>query len=41
MLFVDWPARPEVRNIYNYHTAAIARYLRAEPAGSTVGISAL
>jgi len=41
MLFVDWPTRPEVRNIYNYHTAAIARYLRAEPAGSTVGISAL
>ncbi|MBL7201810.1 MAG: glycosyltransferase family 39 protein [Anaerolineae bacterium] len=39
--FSDWPARPEARNIYNHNLVAAARYLRDEPEGGAVGISAL
>jgi 4-amino-4-deoxy-L-arabinose transferase-like glycosyltransferase len=39
--FVDWPSRPEARNIYNHTLVAAARYLRDVPAGGAVGISAL
>jgi 4-amino-4-deoxy-L-arabinose transferase-like glycosyltransferase len=39
--FVDWPSRPEVRNIYNHALVASARYLQDQPEGGTVGISAL
>ena len=42
---VDWPNRPETRNIYNYNLVATAQYVRDErgsvSAMSTVGISAL
>jgi 4-amino-4-deoxy-L-arabinose transferase-like glycosyltransferase len=42
--FVDWPSRPEARNIYNHNLVAAARYLRDTPAASAsdaLGISAL
>ena len=39
--FVDWPNRPQARNIYNCNMVEIARYVRAEPVQSTLGISAL
>jgi len=39
--FIEWPARPEARNIYNHNLVAAARYLRAAPKGEQVGISAL
>jgi 4-amino-4-deoxy-L-arabinose transferase-like glycosyltransferase len=39
--FVDWPARPETRNIFNHNMATQARYLAGHLDGSAVGISAL
>lgn len=39
--FVDWPARPETRNIYNHNLVTAARALRDEPPGSVVAVSAL
>jgi 4-amino-4-deoxy-L-arabinose transferase-like glycosyltransferase len=39
--FVEWPNRPEARNIYNHNMVATARYLRDQPESGAVGISAL
>jgi 4-amino-4-deoxy-L-arabinose transferase-like glycosyltransferase len=39
--FVDWPNRPEARNIYNHNMVATARYLRDQSENGAVGISAL
>jgi 4-amino-4-deoxy-L-arabinose transferase-like glycosyltransferase len=39
--FVDWPTRPETRNIYNHNMVAIAKLLDKEPESGAVGISAL
>jgi 4-amino-4-deoxy-L-arabinose transferase-like glycosyltransferase len=39
--FVDWPHRPEARNIYNHTLVSAAKYLRDDPQGGAVGISAL
>ncbi len=39
--FVDWPNRPQARNIYNCNMVAISHYVRAEPPRSTIGVSAL
>lgn len=39
--FVDWPARPETRTIYNQNMAAVAEYLRDETESGVVAFSAL
>jgi 4-amino-4-deoxy-L-arabinose transferase-like glycosyltransferase len=39
--FVDWPSRPETRNIYNHNLVATARYLDTSAVGGAIGISAL
>jgi hypothetical protein len=39
--FVDWPNRPQTRNIHNQNMVAISKYLRDEPEGGAVAFSAM
>jgi len=39
--FLDWPARPAARNIYNHNLVTAARYLDEHTAPGAVGVSAL
>jgi 4-amino-4-deoxy-L-arabinose transferase-like glycosyltransferase len=39
--FIDWPARPEVRNIYNHNLVAASRYLADSAWEEDVAVSAL
>ncbi|MBN1584386.1 MAG: hypothetical protein JXA89_27010 [Anaerolineae bacterium] len=39
--FVDWPDRPETRNIHNQNMVAVSKYLRDEPEDGAVAFSAM